>query len=374
MFWTIKRQMTSLVFPTLLLVVVFTASDKSQGDVPRGVITPIGSMTSARSGHSAILLQDGRVLIAGGMVKNGQFLKTAEVYDPRNSSFTPTGEMSFNRVGMASAILKDGRVLLAGGWAPGRPTDVAELYDPRTGKFTTVEKLSVARARPTATLLNDGRVLIAGGGSGDRQGLRSSEIFDPATGRFLPTGEMHVGRIAHSADLLADGRVLVAGGMDDRGQVTTSCELYDPKSGKFSSAASMKEARYKHTSGMLPDGRVLIAGGSSARDGAETFATAEIYDPTTNQFTNAPAMANSRYKLPEHAAILKNGDLLIAGGASAAERFDTRKNIFESVGGGTEHPQWYLGETPLANGDVLLTGGYSSTYEATSQAWLFHHR
>jgi hypothetical protein len=360
------------LFAAAILVSGYKTADATHRPDWNGRITPAGQMLAARSGHSATLLQDGRVLLAGGMVKNGQFLRTAEIYDPGKGTFVATGDMTAPLVGRASVLLLDGRVLLAGGWLPNGPANLAELYDPQAGKFIALGPMTVARARPTATLLNDGRVLIIGGGSGDREGLRSAEIFDPATKRFTLTGEMRVGRIAHTADRLADGRVLVAGGMD-QGQVTASAELYDPSTEKFTSAGSMKHARYKHTSGVLSDGRVLIAGGSSDRDGAETFATVEIYDPKSNKFADAPNMANPRYKLPEHAAALKNGDLLIAGGDPNSERFDAQKNIFLKVTGGTDHPQWYLSETPLPNGDVLLAGGYSSSHEATNQVWLFHH-
>lgn len=338
-----------------------------------GLIAPAGQMLSARADHSATLLNDGHVLIAGGLLKNGQFLSSAEIYDPAKGSFVATGEMSTRRVGQAAVLLKDGRVLIVGGWAQSGPTNSADLYDPRTGKFSSIAPMISPRARPTATLLTDGRVLVAGGGLSDREGLHSVEIFDPATQRFSRTGEMQVGRIVHSANLLADGKVLIAGGMD-QGHVTASAEVFDPTSGKFTEVGSLKNARYKHTAGTLPDGRVLIAGGSDDRDGAGTFATAEIYDPKTNRFSDAPQLVNARYKLPEQAARLKNGDILVAGGSANAELFDARYNSFREVSGGTGQLQWYLSETALPNGDVLLAGGYSTNFQATSQVWLYREK
>ncbi len=336
----------------------------------RGSITAAGEMLWARADHSATLLKDGRVLLAGGMVKNGEFLKTAELYDPEKRSFVATGEMNVGRVGQAAVLLKDGSVLIVGGWAPNGPIDSAELYDPRTGKFSSLGSMTCKRARPTATLLNDGRVLVAGGGSSDREGVKSAEIFDARTKKFTRTGDMSVARIVHSANLLEDGKVLIAGGME-HGNVTASAEIYDPRTGKFASVGTLKTARYKHTAGELPDGRVLIAGGSDERDGAGTLSTVEIYDPKTEKFSEAPAMKNARYKLPEHAAILKNGDVLVAGGNASGEVYDAKKNAFEAVDGGTGKLQWYLSETVLPGGDVLLAGGYSTNYQSTKQVWMY---
>lgn len=95
-------------------------------------------MLEARSGHSATLLPNGKVLIAGGMRRNQDFYKSAELYDPATGKFTLTGNMSVGRVGLISVLLRSGKVLVAGGWAGSGGTDSAELYDPATGKFTVI--------------------------------------------------------------------------------------------------------------------------------------------------------------------------------------------------------------------------------------------
>ena len=139
-------------------------------------------------------------------------------------------------------------------------------------------------------------------------------------------------------------------------------------------AGSLKTARYKHTAATLADGRVLIAGGSDERDGAGTLATAEIYDPKERQVFRRSSDGPWRYKLPEQAAIFGGRKVLVAGGNASAEIYDAAKNIFELVDGETGSPQWYLSETLLPNGDVLLAGGYSTTFQATSQVWVFHQK
>lgn len=224
-------------------------------------------MLEPRSGHTATLLPDGRVLITGGMRRNQDFYRSAELFDPATGKFSATGEMQIARVGHAAVLLRSGKVLIAGGWIGHGVTDEAELYDPATGKFTVIGHMLTGRGRPEATLLRDGNVLITGGG-GDNDGggssITNAEIFDVSTSKFSETGAMRYARIAHTATLLADGRVLIAGGRGS--EVNASAEIYDPRSGTFHDTGRLIAARYKHTAGLLPDGRVLIAGGSDDRD------------------------------------------------------------------------------------------------------------
>ncbi len=105
-------------------------------------------MLAPRSGHTATLLPDGRVLIAGGMRRNQDFYRSAELYDPTSGKFQPTGDMLMARVGHAAVLLPSGKVLIAGGWIGHGVTDEAELYDPATGKFTPIAHMKTKRGRP----------------------------------------------------------------------------------------------------------------------------------------------------------------------------------------------------------------------------------
>jgi hypothetical protein len=241
--------------------------------------------------------------------------------------------MTLARVGQAASLLPSGKVLIAGGWVGHGSTDSAELYDPATGKFIAIAKMTARRGRPSATLLANGDVLIAGGADHDTPGgIASAELFHASTLTFEPLEAMHQARISHTATLLGDGRVLIAGGRGESG-VTASAELYDPQTKHFAETGNLLAARYKHTAGVLPDGRVVIGGGSDDRDWRGAMNSAEIYDPRTGKFTATSPLNDSRFKLPEEAAQLASGQLLVSGGSKKVEIYDPQSGKFTIVAG-----------------------------------------
>ena len=337
-----------------------------------GTVTPAAPMLEPRSGQTATLLADGRVLIAGGMRRNQDFYKSAELYDPATGKFQPTGEMSIGRVGHAAVLLRSGKVLIAGGWIGHGTTDSAELYDPATGKFTVIAKMTTRRARETATLLTNGDVLLEGGADHDGPdgAVASAEIFHADTLRFQPTGSLHHARNLPTLPRCCnDGRVLIAGG---RGAgLIADAELYDPKTGTFTQTGSLVTPRYKHTAGLLPDGRVLIAGGSDEHDWSGTMTSAEIYDPRTGKFTATFPLNDSRFKLPDEAVQLSSGRLLVGGGSKQVEIYDPTTGKFLVVPGEMSDNWHYMTETKLKDGSVLLAGGYPNNDQATAQTWIY---
>jgi hypothetical protein len=344
-------------------------SPSTVGASAAGFLSPAAPMLEPRSGHSATLLPDGKVLIAGGMRRNQYFYKSAELYDPATGKFQHTGDMSVGRVGQIAVLLESGKVLIAGGWVGMGGTDSAELYDPATGKFAVIAKMTIPRGRPSATLLTNGDVLIAGGERRDNESLASAEIFHAKTLSFQPTGSMHHARISHTATLLQDGRVLVAGGYAE--SVESRAELYDPKTGTFAETGSMKTGRCKHTAGLLSDGRVLIAGGSDSRGWNGNLNSAEIYDPRISKFSAAAPMNDSRFKLPDEAVQLSSGRVLIAGGSREVEVFDAVSGKFLVAAGQMNDAWHYTSETRLKDGSVLLAGGYPDNDQATAQTWTY---
>jgi hypothetical protein len=244
--------------------------------------TATGAMSDGRYWHTATLLSNGKVLVAGGRAQSAQgtlaFLDSAEIYDPDTGLFTPTGSMmpggiGAKREGHSATLLPNGKVLVAGGasvYSGGPPPGFgflmrAQLYDPSTGAFTPTGFLSSERNFHTATLLPSGKVLVAGGQAQSAQGffliyLDSAELYDPGTGTFTVTGAMAEGRTSHSATLLPSGEVLVVGGASI--ETLASAELYDPATGAFRPTGSLHLPRQDHTATILGDGRVLVAGGT----------------------------------------------------------------------------------------------------------------
>jgi WD40 repeat protein len=315
-----------------------------------------GSMTTVRYQHTATLLQDGTVLLAGA-----PGLNTAEKYDPGTGKFTAiTGKMNIDRHGHTATLLNTGKVLIAGG------TDVhnsnaalatAELFDPATGMFTlTAGNMSVARTGHNATLLADGRVLITSGNT------LTAEVFDPNTGMFTPTtGKMITARTEDTATLLPNGKVLITGGLGGTTALATA-ETYDPATESFSAiTGTMTVARNYHTATLLTtgpnSGKVLVAGGNSAS------AVAELYDPSIGTFSTTGTMLSTCQR--HTATLLSAGTVLFAGGSefdgnvdilAAAEIFDPNTGTFSGTGGLLTRRIDHTA-TLLKDGTVLVTGG-----------------
>jgi hypothetical protein len=254
-------------------------------DPATGLWSPTGNMGASRIGHTATPLPNGTVLIVGGFGVQGcpgvcccgNVLASAELYDPSTHVFHSTGSLDTARQGHTATPLPDGRVLVTGGTSYiSDPIASAEIYDPATGSWSPTPGMRVARTNHAASRLSDGRVLIAGGrqAGGDlAPKLVSAEIFDPVTGAFSTTGSMSEGRDLFTATLLRDGTVLVAGGGCCGAGAVASAELYNPSIGMFSRIGDMGTTRRGHTATVLDTNHVLIVGGSSGIPEA----TAEVY-------------------------------------------------------------------------------------------------
>jgi len=195
--------------------------------------TTLGAMAFSQYTHEATILTSGKVLLTGGYhpaSSGGGGRSEAQVYDPITELFsTTTNNMTSSHNVHTATRLNDGRVLVAGGLAGFVSLPDVTIYDPVTDMFTASIDLNTARFGQTATLLSDGNVLIAGGTDfSTTDSLFSTEIFLNSSGTFLDDANLNFARSGHTETLLIDGRVLVVGGISgiSSGSTLASAELY----------------------------------------------------------------------------------------------------------------------------------------------------
>jgi hypothetical protein len=282
-------------------------------DPPSNTFTATGSMAGAGRDccYSATLLADGKVLVVGGLlVLDGGIqtdLATAELWDPITGSWTATDGLAVARRNHTATVLSDGKVLVAGGIVDNANGTISllatvEIYDPATGRWSTARQMNNPRGLHTATLLNSGNVLVAGG-----DGLSATaELYEPRLDLWRPTGSLLEIRAGHRASKLNDGRVLIAAGFG-RFELTTA-EIYDPTTETWSPTGSLGSARSEGFALVpLTNGALLIAGGMTAE--------VELYDPSLGVWSVTAGMSTDR---DYHSmTLLPDGRVLVAGGMTS---------------------------------------------------------
>ncbi|HEX2712380.1 MAG TPA: kelch repeat-containing protein, partial [Candidatus Acidoferrales bacterium] len=315
-------------------------------------------MAQPRGFYSATLLENGRILVAGGFVQApDRELFGAELYDPRSNTWEPTGNLVTGRAGHAAVLLDDGKVLVAGGQAFDPQArafflDSAEVYDPAIGRWTITGSMAVPRTEPILTSLEDGKVFTSGAIRARGPFAVSAEIYDPATGQWTRIADMGTPRNDHAQILLDDGRVLVAGGFAGPmpGDVYhTSAEIYDPNSDTWAPTGSMTMARADAEGVVLRDGRVLVTGGNTVLRPPTRTDTAEIYDLDTGTWTRTSGVMSDP-KVDHASTMLKDGRVFVVGGIRSRDHPVASSDIYDP-----ESDRW----TPTAS-MLKARGGFSA--------------
>jgi uncharacterized protein (TIGR03437 family) len=317
-------------------------------DPATGTWSATGNLNTPRSGNTATLLANGKVLVAGGLDRTRppfSSINIAELYDPATGTWSNTGNLNTERASHTATLLPNGKVLVAGGFTNNFEIDLssAELYDPATGTWSSTGNLNTPRYGQTAILLPSGKVLVAGGFSKGNPSflnsaelydpvivhthavthwpggafLNSAELYDPVTGTWSSTGNLN-SSFADTATLLPNGKVLVV--------VGDHAELYDLATGTWSVTSNLNTPRVGQTATLLPSGKVLVAGGFSY-DILQGDISAELYDPATGMWSVTVNLNTPRYG--HTATPLPNGKVLVAGGDDGSHSILNSAELFD---------------------------------------------
>jgi hypothetical protein len=324
-------------------------------DPGSGTVTGFTTMVTGRFRHTATLLNDGTVLIVGGQLDNTgnpALATTAELFNPGPGTFANTANAPnvARSGGHTATLLADGTVLIAGGInSGGSVLQEAEIYNPANQTFTTVGSMNHARYQHTATLLPNGKVLMAGGPD------NTAELYDPVAQTFTLTGNLSTARLNPSGTLLSNGKVLVAGGLSNNntGSFNTA-ELYNPATGTFTlTSGNLNAARGAHTATLLPDGTVLVAGGFNCPPPScsnDILGSAEVYNPATDGFTNTGSLITGRWQ--DAAIALNDGTVLVAGGFGNNNFQASTERYYNTA---TQGPMFITTTTPGQTGTTTYT-------------------
>jgi hypothetical protein len=356
-----------------------------------------GSMVDSRSSHTATLLDDGTVLVTGGASGPAPMFATnalpsAEIFTISNHRFAQLdASMSSPRVTQTAALLQDGTVLIAGGLDDTlTPLTSTDIYDPVSKTFTaTAVVMDVARSQHTATALIDGTVLETGGSTAATDAVQA-DLFDPTPGAFVPSGPMLEPRQFHTATLLPDARVLVTGGQNAVLGALSSTEVYDGAT--YSAGPALGVARSLHAATPVTNGatkQLLITGGVTTAAGGFVTATAEVYTPQAGGGGSVVPATNtmSAPRFGHTATLLGNGDILVAGGEDATGHVSNTTDLFVPDGAGngsfniSRSPKAkttmvaarvYHTATNLCDGSVLVAGGRdpNNNYLASAEVYV----
>jgi hypothetical protein len=293
------------------------------------------------------------------------------------ATWTP-GPMSTDpHVAGASVELPDGQALLAGGGVAVSPDNTrvstsGELLPANgTSPFVAAGTMTQARLRGAAALLRNGDVLFAGGSPSWTQATAvppTAEVWRPSGsgGTFTATGPMNVARQAFTLTTLPNGQVLAVGGSPTfgSGKGSATAELYNPATNEWTATTSMPKGRVGQTATLLPNCKVLIAG-----DGPNAL----LYDYATGKFSETGKEETPTQRSYQTATLLANGKVLIAGGVdkrnvpvATASVYDPATGTFTPTANAMSAPRSQGFAARLADGQVIVGGGLTDSRRTTT--------
>jgi hypothetical protein len=358
-----------------------------------------GLLNIARSDFTATALQNGMVLVAGGINSAGTVEKTVELYDPVNNKWTKTGDMKSARRGHAATLLRDGRVVITGGYdgtTAASALNKAETYDPATGVWTnTTGTLIQARRWHTSTLLNNDKVLIVGGGVSSGSGT-VVELYDPTTGSFTATASLRIPRQGHTATLLPTGQVLVIGRNNSDNtflsvnatnvESSRTTEIYTPTgTPAWTDGPVLTYGRFAHAATIIGNSnKLLVTGGYDYGTNKTEVLSVATVPTSTSTWITALDMSTSR-ALHTSTYINSIDKVLIIGGYNAISQMLISSELFTLDDNSPASSSWSTTgnkeltrgramhtSTLLSNGNVLVLGTYyttTGTVSNTTEIW-----
>lgn len=287
----------------------------------------------ARAYHTATLLADGSVLIAGGVTLiDNQIdrVRPSERFDPKLERFVSSGALTYGRAHHTATRLPDGTVVLVGGVQPSSGNDTflssVERYVPENDAFQTLTDLSLPRSHHTVTVdPNDGQTLYLIGGQNETGALDSIQIYAaPMSGGSPSLGpSMKSKRLHHTATWLADLQLvaIIGGypGMDQTTNPVAQCEFFSVFERKLVDAplATLNKPRGMHNALAIDGKRVLIYGGAI---GSGLIGDAEILQAQSQSDIRLATLQSSKPTAPRALGQiwrLANGQFLMLGGVAS---------------------------------------------------------
>ena len=409
-----SRSLAARFFAAAMLVAAIINLIPMQTASAASSLLDAAALNIARAGHTATLLPNGKVLVAGGLISISESTNTVEIYDPASNTWTMAAAMSTARAAHTATLLANGKVLVAGGFTSATGlTSSAEIYDPDSDSWSPANNMQQARTSHTATLLENGSILIAGGSSTTNtnggSALASVEIYDPDADTWSAAAAMGTAVNNHAAVRMPDGKVMVTGGYAASGAVALTA-IYDPDLNSWSAAAPMNTARAMHSAFLLPNGEVVVVNGADIEsydptgnhwtqnnsdslsnnpavmlpNGSIYSSAGFLYNPKTNDVTAAPGLPS---RILATLTLLPGGQVLMAGGAISGLPPTISNNVYlydDPARGNWATVSPLSGArarntaTPLLNGKVLVAGGWTNgdiyikaaeIFDADSNTW-----